>query len=144
MSCIVALSKTHVKFGFPTRFDTNQLVQSQKQARSLKFWIYLEEGLYYLCIKNKDADQLCSYCTADLHLCFCICRLLLFFSSGCSLFSLQDINEPSVQLKLKVKNTDTGMVEPVSFNISSDKFRVLLNGKRLHFFFSSPEPKAHR
>ena len=45
---------------------------------------------------------------------------------------LQDINEPSVQLKLKVKNTDTGTVEPVSFNVSSDKFRVLLNGKRFH------------
>ena len=44
-------------------------------------------------------------------------------------FSLQDINEPSVQLKLKVKNTDTGVVEPVSFNVPSDKFRVLLNGK---------------
>ena len=41
----------------------------------------------------------------------------------------QDINEPSLQLKLKVKNTDTGVVEPVSFNIASDKFRVLLNGR---------------
>ena len=24
------------------------------------------------CSENKGADQLCSYCTADLHLCFCI------------------------------------------------------------------------
>lgn len=40
---------------------------------------------------------------------------------------LKDINEPSVQLKMKVKNTDTGTVEPVSFNVPSDKFRVLLN-----------------
>ena len=23
--------------------------------------------------ENKDADQLCSYCTADLRLCFCLC-----------------------------------------------------------------------
>ena len=40
-----------------TRSDTNQAVQSQKQARSLKFQIY-EEGLYYLCSENKGADQL--------------------------------------------------------------------------------------
>ena len=30
------------------------------------------EGLYYLCSKNKGADQLRSYCAADLRLCFCI------------------------------------------------------------------------
>ena len=29
-------------------------------------------GLYYLCSKNKGADQLLSYCAADLHVCFCI------------------------------------------------------------------------
>ena len=56
------------QFGFPTRSDTNQPVQSQKQARSLKFWIKVE-GMYYPCSENKDADQLCKYCTADLHLC---------------------------------------------------------------------------
>ena len=28
--------------------------------------------------KNKGADQLCSYCTADLRLCFRICKLLVF------------------------------------------------------------------
>ena len=26
--------------------------------------------MYYLCSENKGADQLCSYCTADMHLCF--------------------------------------------------------------------------
>ena len=30
----------------------------------------MEEELYYLCGENKGADQLCSYCTADLRLCF--------------------------------------------------------------------------
>ena len=25
-----------------------------------------------MCSENKGADQLCSYCTADLRLCFCI------------------------------------------------------------------------
>ena len=33
-------------------------------------------------MKNKDADQLCSYCTADLHLCFCLCMLLAFLCDG--------------------------------------------------------------
>ena len=44
--------------GFPTKFDTNRPVQSQKQARSLKFWIYVEEELFYQFSKNKGADQL--------------------------------------------------------------------------------------
>ena len=56
--------------GFPTRSDTNRPVLSQKQARSLKIWIYEEEGLHYPSSENKGADQLCSYCEADLCLCF--------------------------------------------------------------------------
>ena len=63
---------------FPNRSDTNQAVQSQKQARSLKFQIKEEEGLYFPCSENKGADQLRSYCEADLRLCFRICRLLFF------------------------------------------------------------------
>ena len=39
--------------GFPTRFATNWAVQSQKMARSLKFWIKEEEGLYYPSCENK-------------------------------------------------------------------------------------------
>ena len=58
--------------------DTNRPVQSHKQARGLKVLIYVDEGLYYLSSENKDADQL-SECaiiarTADLRLCFRICR----------------------------------------------------------------------
>ena len=52
--------------GFPTRSDTNRPVDLQKMARSLKFRIYEEEEMYYACSENKGADQLCSYCTADL------------------------------------------------------------------------------
>ena len=62
------------KFGFPTRSDT-------KIARSLQFWILEKEGLYYLCSENKGADQLRGYRKdrkAGLHLCFRICRLLVF------------------------------------------------------------------
>ena len=64
--------------GFPTRSDTNQAVQPHKMARDLKFGIYEVEGLYYLCSKNKGADQLHGYREADLHLCFRICKKLVF------------------------------------------------------------------
>ena len=60
--------------GFPTTSDTNHVVQPQKMARGWKFRIWNEEGLYYLCSENKGADQLHSYCAADLHLCFRICK----------------------------------------------------------------------
>ena len=40
------------------------------------------EGLYYLCSENKGADQLCGYCKADLRLCFCICKRLVFSQRG--------------------------------------------------------------
>ena len=45
-------------FGIPTRSDTNRAVQPQKMDRGLKFWIKVEEGLYYLSSENKGADQL--------------------------------------------------------------------------------------
>ena len=48
----------------------NQAVQIQKMARDLKFGIKEIEGLFYLCTKNKGADQLHGFCAADLHLCF--------------------------------------------------------------------------
>ena len=63
---------------FPNRPDTNRPVQAQKMARGLKFWIKIEEELYYTCSENKDADQLRGYREADLRLCFRICRLLVF------------------------------------------------------------------
>ena len=39
----------------------NWPVYLQKMARSLKFWIYVEEELYYLKSENKCTDQLCSF-----------------------------------------------------------------------------------
>ena len=36
----------------------------------MEFWIKVEEEMYYPSTENKGADQLCSYCTADLRLCF--------------------------------------------------------------------------
>ena len=49
------------KFWFPNWSATNQAVQLQKMARGLKFQIKKVEGLYYLCSKNKGADQLRRY-----------------------------------------------------------------------------------
>ena len=63
---------------FPNSSDTNRPVQSQKMAKGLKFWIYKEEELYYPSSENKGADQLRSYCEADLHLCSRLGRLLVF------------------------------------------------------------------
>ena len=47
-------------------------------ARGLKFWIYKEEELYYLCSENNSADQLRGYCEVDLRLCFRICKKPFF------------------------------------------------------------------
>ena len=62
------------KLVFPVswhRSDTNQPLQSQKKVRILKFWVEVDqEELYYLSSENKGADHLCSYCEADLRLCF--------------------------------------------------------------------------
>ena len=66
----------------PTRSNTKWAVQSQKIARSLKFRMKEEEGLYYQCSENKGADQLRGYREAGVCLCFCICRLLVFLCSG--------------------------------------------------------------
>ena len=63
---------------FPNMSDTNQAVQSEKQAGSLKFRIYKEEEVYYPCSENKGADQLRDFREADLRLCFRLCRLLVF------------------------------------------------------------------
>ena len=70
-----------------SRSDTNQAIQPQNKARSLKLWISVEEELYYPCGENKVADQLCGYCTADLHLCFRLCGLLVLPCGGsCDLY----------------------------------------------------------
>ena len=63
---------------FPNRSDTNQAVQSQKQARSLKFRFKEEQELYSPSSESKGADQLRGYREADLRLCFRLCRLLVF------------------------------------------------------------------
>ena len=68
-----------LRMWFPKGSDTNLAVQSQKQARSLKFRIKEEEEVYYPCSENKGSDQLRGYREADLCLCLCfrICILLV-------------------------------------------------------------------
>ena len=58
--------------------------QSQKQAIKLKFWIYKVKEMYYPCSENKGADQLRSYCEADLRLCFRIGKNPVFSWRGSS------------------------------------------------------------
>ena len=59
---------------------------TQKQARCLKFWLQLKEELYLPSSENKGAGQFCSYCTADLRLCFRICKNLIFSLCGSFFF----------------------------------------------------------
>ena len=68
--------------GFLTRCDTNRSVQSQEQARYLKFWLCVEEELYYPSSENKGADQLRGYREADLRLCFRLGKNPVFSRCG--------------------------------------------------------------
>ena len=63
---------------FIYKSDTNQAVQAQKMARGWKFQIKIEVEMYNPCRENKGSDQLCSYCEADLRLCFRKCKMLVF------------------------------------------------------------------
>ena len=59
---------------FPNKFDTNRAVQAQKMAIDLNGILDKKiEALYNWCSENKGADQLCSYCEADLCLCIRTC-----------------------------------------------------------------------
>ena len=88
---------------FPNRSDTNQAVQSQKQARGLKFWLEVEEELYYPSSENKGTDQLRGYREADLRLCFRLCRLLVFPRDGSvgSLFGSLLIHPTNAELIIR-------------------------------------------
>ena len=82
MNAIWAASRENLSSRFPTRSDTNRAVQPQRMVRGLNFWIYEEEGLYYQCSENKGADQVCGYRTADLRLCFRLCKKKVFSWRG--------------------------------------------------------------
>ena len=68
----MSLVMTKPVFGFPT-----WTVLPQKMVRGLKLSDSESRGIV-LCSKNKGADQLHSYCGADLHLCFRIWKKHVF------------------------------------------------------------------
>ena len=91
---------------FPNRSDTNRPVQAQKRARSLKFYIYVEEELYYPSSENKGADH---YREADLRLCFRLCRLLVLPRGGSSNDESRNQRENELieyNYKIKLYSTD--------------------------------------
>ena len=51
-------------------------------ARALNFQISGVEGLYCLCSENKGTDQLHGYRTADLRLCFHICKKQISYDAA--------------------------------------------------------------
>ena len=64
---------------FPTRSDTNRAVQARRWLEILDLE---SRGIVLSMCENKGADQLRSYCEADLRLCFRLCRLLVFPRGG--------------------------------------------------------------
>ena len=70
----VMIKQCHFRTG-PTITD---LYSSRSRLVAGKFGFKKLRILYYQCSKNKDADQLRSYCEADLRLCFRICKMLVF------------------------------------------------------------------
>ena len=70
------------KYGLIIKVERARALKLEKVDRGWKFWIKKVEELYYPCSENKGADQLRSYCEADLCLCFHLCRLLVFPCGG--------------------------------------------------------------
>ena len=60
-------------------------------------------GLYFICRENKGVDQLCSNYTADLRLCFCICRkacfLMKWFISSRDVEGKKNQEVPSLKVR---------------------------------------------
>ena len=110
----------------PTRSDTNQTVQSQKIARSLKFRMNEEEGLYYPFNENKVADQLWGYCEADLRLCFRLGILLVFpcGSSNLNMYSAPFYTQMQYQWPCGLLQ-DHGVRGPVFNTLVLPPFNVL-------------------
>ena len=67
--------------------------------------------MYYPSSENKGADQLCSYCTADLRLCFRICKIRFFYVT---LNEKLLRNNPAIMIGLSAH----------TFLITSDSFRL--------------------
>ena len=68
--------------GFWPSLTRTGLYSHRRDLEAWKFIFHEVESMYNPCSENKDAGQLCSYCTADLRLCFRICNKQFFFHDG--------------------------------------------------------------
>ena len=69
-------------------------------ARGLKFQLQGGDGLYYLCSENLDADQLCSYCAADLRLCVAYVKIMFFYDKAH--FQVEGLTKRSSRRRMKL------------------------------------------
>ena len=72
--------------------------------------------MHYLWSEKKDADQPCCNCTADLRLCFRICRLLFFYAAAqlCNMVNMEhkvSIQEFFLQLLYRVSSHNKASFE---------------------------------
>ena len=89
--CKLSLCVRKPTIWFQNRSDSNLAVQTQKKVRRLNFCFKKEEEVFP-CSENKGADQLRSYCEADLRLCFRLCRLLVIPCGG----SIMEVRQATV------------------------------------------------
>ena len=103
-------------FGVSDQVRHKPVRAAKRMARSLKFRIQEEEGLFYPSSENKDADQLCSYCTADLRLCVRIGKSPVFSWRGSNIFvSTQYLKESSHLSENRLTDTDLRFIAKNSF-----------------------------
>ena len=81
-----------------TQFDSNLPAQSQKNTRSLVFRMH-EEG------SMERKQEALTNCTADLRLCFRICRLLVFWCGGSIMiiYFFETVLKINVNLKILIR-----------------------------------------
>ena len=60
--------------------------------------------MYHPSGENKGADQLCSYCTADLRLCFRICKLLVSHAAAQIIIFLDPVVQSIVSLTISLRH----------------------------------------
>ena len=61
-------------------------------------------------VKNKGADQLRSYCEADLRLCFRLCRLLVFPYGGSNVTGAVGVKKRFVDCSTSVQIVNRGQM----------------------------------
>ena len=74
-------------------------------AIGLKFRIKKKEGMYYLLSEKKGADQLCSYCAADLRLSFLHMQKAGFFMMRL-IFCALEVEEMRRQMEEELKKKE--------------------------------------